>query len=143
MGTRSVTARWYGDSGRRIVHSEGFIAADRSIGMSSSKKPVDRCPYQRPRWSAFISVAVSVLSITAVAGIVAAEEPDAMKRHNDKVSEERRLDVPAPQTEYRNIAEYKAQTPPQRLQTDRAMEQASRALDEMTRSQGRGAIISR
>lgn len=72
--------------------------------------------------SGFVSLVVGVLCIARVTGPVAAGEADAAKEHN--------IQAPASDTDYSNVEEYKLQTPRPQLQTDQAMEQSSKALQE-------------
>ena len=85
-------------------------------------------------WSALVSAAVSALAITSVAGILFAADTDATKERggtDDRTS----VETPnrrAPETDYGKIDERRVQ-----LETDRAMEQSSRALRELTKERGK------
>ncbi len=71
-----------------------------------------------------------MLSMMSVAGSASGEETEAMKTQNRKVIE-RYVEEPASQRDDRDVTHHKDQTPPQQLQTDRPMEQSSRALEEL------------
>jgi hypothetical protein len=68
-----------------------------------------------------VASVVGVLAMASLAGIVAGEA-DATKEHD--------LRTPASDTDYSSVEEYKVGTPRLQLQTDQAMEQSSKALEE-------------
>jgi hypothetical protein len=70
-------------------------------------------------------VTVSVLGMVALAG-PASGEPAEPKNTHDRVAIEEHLEQTAAKTDSRD----NAQALPQQLQTDRAMEQSSKALNE-------------
>jgi hypothetical protein len=86
--------------------------------------------------SRLVSLAVSALSITIAAGIVSAEEADVTAEQNRNVVE-RRVQSPTSDTDSRNGDAYEVQMPRLLLQTDPAMEQSSRALEQSTREKAK------
>jgi hypothetical protein len=121
---------WYCHLERRLVHSDCWIAAYESGGLPPSMKPAEDHTQKRASWYDVVSVAVSVLSMMSVAGSVSGEETEAMTAQPRKVIE-KYVEDPASQRDYRDVTHPKAQTPSQQLQTDRAMEQSSKALEEL------------
>jgi hypothetical protein len=73
-----------------------------------------------------------MLTMMSIAGSVSGEETEALKAQNRKVIE-RYVEEPGSQRDDRDVTHHKAQTPPQQLQTDRSMEQSSRALEELSK----------
>jgi hypothetical protein len=82
--------------------------------------------------SRLVSVAVSALSITIAAGIVSADEADVATEQNRSVVQ-RPPQTPTSDTDSRNEESYELQMPRVLLQTDQAMEQSSRVLEQLTR----------
>ena len=81
-----------------------------------------------------VSLAVSALSITIAAGVVSAEEADVTTDQNRNVVERR---TPSSDTDSRNGEAYELQMPRLLLQTDQAMEQSSRVLEQSTREKAK------
>jgi hypothetical protein len=86
--------------------------------------------------SRLASLAVSALSITIAAGIVSAEEANVTTEQSRNVGE-RRLQTPTSDTDSRNEEAYELQMPRLLLQTDQAMEQSSRVLEQSTREKAK------
>ena len=79
---------------------------------------------------------MSLLSITIGAGSGFAEQTKPMKEHPREVIE-RLVESSVSDSDYRNIERDKAQTSHQKLETDRALEQSSKALEESTRQRAK------
>ena len=87
-------------------------------------------------WSALVSAAVSALAITSIVGIVVAADADATKERGpayDRAPVEQ-PDRSVPETDSSKIDELRVRV---QLQTDRAMEQSSRALRESTKERAK------
>ena len=124
---------WYRHFERRVVHSDCWIVAYENRRLPPSMKRAEEAgvlTQTRASRSHLVSVAVSVLTMMSVAGSASGEETEALKAQNRKVIE-RYVEEPASQRDDRDVTHHKAQTPPQQLQTDRPMEQSSRALEEL------------
>jgi len=78
-------------------------------------------------------VSLAALSITGVAGIISADEADTTTEQNRRVVERH---AQTPETDDRHVEEHKVQTPWLHLQTDRAMEQSSKVLEQLTGEKG-------
>jgi uncharacterized caspase-like protein len=80
-------------------------------------------------------VSLAALSITGVAGIISADEADTTREQNRRVVE-RHVQTRTSETDDRRVEEHKVQTPWLHLQTDRAMEQSSKVLEQVTGEKG-------
>jgi hypothetical protein len=83
--------------------------------------------------SRLVSLAVSALTITA---IVSADAADVTTEQNRSVVQ-RPPQTPSSDTDSRNGEAYELQMPRLLLQTDQAMEQSSRVLEQLTREKAK------
>jgi hypothetical protein len=84
--------------------------------------------------SRLVSLAVSALTITA--GIVSADAADVTTEQNRSVVQ-RPPQTPSSDTDSRNGEAYELQMPRLLLQTDQAMEQSSRVLEQLTKEKAK------
>ena len=131
---RPVHNTVFGDSVNRCrfvsVAADTDSGSGRRINASSSKRTLAASSYRRrPGRSVFVAVVASVVATIGMAAIVAAAAPDTTNRQDDQPIEDTDRQIRTPNTEYRHIEEYNTDVRHQRLQTDRVMEQASKALE--------------
>jgi hypothetical protein len=79
----------------------------------------------------FRLVALAVSGLTITAGIVSADEANVTTEQNRSVVQTP-PQTPTSDTDSRNAEAYELQMPRLLLQTDRAMEQSSRVLEQLT-----------
>jgi hypothetical protein len=81
-------------------------------------------------------VSLAVSGLTIAAGIVSADEADVATEQNRSVVQ-RPPQTPTSDTDSRNGEAYELQMPRLPLQTDQAMEQSSRVLEQLSREKAK------
>jgi len=75
-------------------------------------------------------ICVGLFGLVVFRGPTYADEIAAMKEHNREVLG-KHYQRPAAERDYRNTKEYKAQSPKQREETDKAIERSNEALERL------------